>query len=53
MIKHVTVNKMFRPKRESQNEVEFVIIDHGRLADPTMLFKMMFIGYFYDIRSEH
>jgi len=75
---------MFKPKRETQNEVEFVMIeelvpqDHllrkvekyidfsfinekvrplysennGRPSDPTMLFKMMFIGYFYGIRSE-
>ncbi|WP_139378389.1 IS1182 family transposase [Mesobacillus jeotgali] len=75
---------MFKPKRESQNEAEFVFIedlvpeDHhlrkvdkyidfsfigekvrpfysennGRPSDPIMLFKMMFIGYFYGIRSE-
>lgn len=78
------VDWMFRPKRESQNEAEFVFIedlvpeDHllrkvdkyidfsfigekvrpfysennGRPSDPIMLFKMMFIGYFYGIRSE-
>ena len=75
---------MFKPKRQSQNEAEFVFIedlvpqDHllrkvdkyvdfsfigekvrpfysennGRPSDPIMLFKMMFIGYFYGIRSE-
>ncbi|MDR4316587.1 MULTISPECIES: IS1182 family transposase [Niallia] len=75
---------MFKPKKESQNEAEFVFIedlvpeDHllrkvdkyidfsfigekvrpfyseknGRPSDPIMLFKMMFIGYFYGIRSE-
>jgi transposase len=75
---------MFRPKRESQNEAEFVMIDdlvphdhllrkvdqyidfsfisekvrplysenNGRPSDPIQLFKMMFIGYFYGIRSE-
>ncbi|WP_139378312.1 IS1182 family transposase [Mesobacillus jeotgali] len=75
---------MFRPRRDSQNEAEFVFIedlvpeDHflrkvdkyidfsfiekkvrpfysennGRPSDPIMLFKMMFIGYFYGIRSE-
>lgn len=79
-----TVKNVFKPKRETQNEVEFVMIeelvpqDHllrkvdkyidfsfinekvrplysennGRPSDPTMLFKMMFIGYFYGIRSE-
>lgn len=78
------VDRMFKPKRESQNEVEFVCIDdlvpedhllrlvdkyidfsfieekvrpyysenNGRPSDPIMLFKMMFIGYFYGIRSE-
>jgi transposase len=78
------VDGMFKPKRESQNEAEFVFIedlvpeDHllrkvdkyidfsfigekvrpfysennGRPSDPIMLFKMMFIGYFYGIRSE-
>lgn len=78
------VDWMFKPKRESQNEAEFVFIedlvpeDHllrmvdkyidfsfigekvrpfysennGRPSDPIMLFKMMFIGYFYGIRSE-
>lgn len=78
------VDLMFKPKRESQNEAEFVFIedlvpqDHllrkvdkyidfsfigekvrpfysennGRPSDPIMLFKMMFIGYFYGIRSE-
>jgi transposase len=25
--------------------------DDGRLSDPTILFKMMFIGYIYGIRS--
>lgn len=72
------------PKRESQNEAEFVFIDDlvpedhllryidkyidfsfieeavrpyysenkGRPSDPIMLFKMMFIGYIYGIRSE-
>ena len=75
---------MFRPKKEDQSEVEFVIIDdlvpqdhllrkvdkyidfsfiedkvrpfysenNGRPSDPIQLFKMMFIGYFYGIRSE-
>jgi transposase len=78
------VDWMFKPKRESQNEAEFVFLedlvpeDHllrkvdkyidfsfigekvrpfysesnGRPSDPIMLFKMMFIGYFYGIRSE-
>lgn len=78
------VDGMFKPKKESQNEAEFVFIedlvpeDHllrkvdkyidfsfigekvrpfyseknGRPSDPIMLFKMMFIGYFYGIRSE-
>jgi transposase len=78
------VDWMFKPKRQSQNEAEFVFIedlvpqDHllrkvdkyidfsfigekvrpfysennGRPSDPIMLFKMMFIGYFYGIRSE-
>jgi transposase len=78
------VDGMFKPKRESQYEAEFVFIedlvpeDHllrkvdkyidfsfieekvrpfysennGRPSDPLMLFKMMFIGYFYGIRSE-
>lgn len=78
------VDWMFKPKRESQNEAEFVYIedlvpeDHllrkvdkyidfsfigekvrpfysennGRPSDPIKLFKMMFIGYFYGIRSE-
>lgn len=78
------VDRMYKPKRETQNEAEFVIIedmvpeDHllrkvdkyidfsfigekvrpfysennGRPSDPILLFKMMFIGYFYGIRSE-
>lgn len=78
------VDWMFKPKRESQNEAEFVFLedlvpeDHllrkvdkyidfsfigekvrpfysdsnGRPSDPIILFKMMFIGYFYGIRSE-
>jgi transposase len=78
------VDRMYKPKRESQNEAEFVFIDdlvpedhflrkvdkyidfsfigekvrpyysenNGRPSDPIMLFKMMFIGYFYGIRSE-
>src|SRR5690606_41385408 len=78
------VDGMFRPKKEDQSEVEFVIIDdlvpqdhllrkvdkyidfsfiedkvrpfysenNGRPSDPIQLFKMMFIGYFYGIRSE-
>ena len=75
---------MYKPKKDTQNEAEFVFIedlvpqDHllrkidryidfsfigekvrpyysentGRPSDPIMLFKMMFIGYFYGIRSE-
>jgi transposase len=75
---------MFKPKKELQNEAEFVFIEdlvpenhllrkvdkyidfsfigekvrpyysenNGRPSDPIMLFKMMFIGYFYGIRSE-
>jgi transposase len=75
---------MFKPKKEIQNEAEFVFIDdlvpqdhllrkvdkyidfsfigekvrpfysenNGRPSDPIQLFKMMFIGYFYGIRSE-
>lgn len=75
---------MLRPKKEVQNEAEFVFIedlvpqnhllrkvdkyidfsfigekvrpyyseDTGRPTDPILLFKMMFIGYFYGIRSE-
>lgn len=75
---------MFKPKRDSQNEAEFVVIDdlvpedhllrkidkyidfsfieekvrpyysenHGRPSDPIQLFKMMFIGYLFGIRSE-
>lgn len=79
-----TVIGLFRPNRDSQSEVELVIIDelvpqdhflrkvdkyidfsfieekvrpyysenNGRPTDPVRLFKMMFIGYFYGIRSE-
>lgn len=75
---------MFRPKKDTQNEAEFVFIEdlvpqdhllrkvdkyidfsfigekirpyysenYGRPTDPILLFKMMFIGYFYGIRSE-
>ncbi|WHY70205.1 IS1182 family transposase [Fictibacillus enclensis] len=75
---------MYKPKKDTQNEAEFVFIedlvpeDHllrkidryidfsfigekvrpyysestGRPSDPILLFKMMFIGYFYGIRSE-
>ncbi|CAM5571085.1 IS1182 family transposase ISOih1 [Streptomyces afghaniensis] len=72
---------MFKPKKESQNEAEFVFIEDlvpqglssRRKVDkyidfsfigekvpsiqmgvlhPIMLFKIMFIGYFYGIRSE-